>query len=280
MNEKPNVFICGTVRNCEQWIDRAFDTIRQIEPLFNKTHIIISYDESNDKSLLKLVQYKALYAKRMDIFINRDPLSHRRTENISKARNVLLDKMNRIIEDSSEKNEQWPYFIMMDMDDVCAKTPNIDVIQRALDRAEEWDTISFNRPGYYDIWALSIPPFIYSSWGWENPQNVVDIMRNYIVKKLEDLPSEDLLECQSAFNGFAIYKTDPFLKCRYNWLMPKEYMSIRDLKANRRELGDRHSFSPLDQLTDEADCEHRAFHMSAIHNYGARVRISPECVFT
>lgn len=313
MSIKPNVFICGTVRNCEPHLARVFDTIKQIETLFNQTHIIIAYDKSDDKSLLKLAQYKALYGNRMDIIINREPLSYRRTENISNARNAIMKKMNQIVaancaedektsvaantgareplrglykrsedkggDSSSSRSSNWPYFIMMDMDDICAHRPNLVAIQHALDREAEWETISFNRPNYYDIWALSIKPFIYSSWGWANPHNVVDIMREYIVKTLKSLPAGELLECQSAFNGFAIYKTDPFLKCRYDWRMPKEYMSIQDLKSNRRALGDRESFSPLDQQTDEPDCEHRYFHMSAIADYGARVRISPEHIF-
>ena len=276
MEHKPNVFICGTVRNCEPYLNAVFDAMQKIQTLFNKTHIIISYDESKDKSLLKLAQYKAKCSTKMDILMNRAPLSVRRTENISKARNAIIDRMNAVVENSQE---EWPYFIMMDMDDVCAGEPNIEAIQRALCRESEWDTISFNRPGYYDIWALSLSPFIYSSWGWESPYDVVDIMRKYVISKLAELPDNGFLECLSAFNGFAIYKTHPFLKCRYDWLMPKKYMSMKELEANRCALGFRGSFSPLDKQTNEPDCEHRALHMSAIYEYGARVRISPEYVF-
>jgi len=277
MTELRNAFICGTVRNCEQYLDRVFDNIRELQTLFNDTHIILYYDNSNDKTLLKLSQYKAIYNDKINIIVNRDPMSNRRTENISKARNSIIEAMGHYV--GANTSENWPYFIMMDMDDVCSIKLNLDVVQRALEREAEWDTISFNRPGYYDIWALSIPPFIYSSWGWENPYNVVDIIRDYIINRLAQLPKNELLECQSAFNGFAIYKTDPFLKCRYDWRMPKQYMSIRELRQNQKALGNRNSFSPLDQQTDEPDCEHRAFHMSAIANYGARVRISPEYAF-
>lgn len=276
MTEKPNAFICGTVRNCEQYLDAVFDTIRQIQTLFNQTHIVIYYDKSDDKSLLKLVQYKVNYKDKMDIIVKNNPMTNRRTKNLANARNWIINVLNRKVESSSE---DWPYFVMLDMDDVCAMPPNMDVIQRALEREAEWDTISFNRPGYYDIWALSIPPFIYSCWGWENPYNAVDIIREHIINRLAELPKSELLECQSAFNGFAIYKTNPFLKCRYDWRMPKQYMPIRDLRINREALGNRNSLSPLDQQTDEPDCEHRAFHMSAIANYGARVRISPEYAF-
>jgi len=275
--EKSNAFICGTVRNCEQWLDAVFGAIEQMEPVFNKIHIIIAYDDSNDKSLAKLVRYKSIYKERMDIHVNRDPLSHRRTENIANARNVLLDSMKRRI--AENPLEDWPYFIMMDMDDVCAKKVNVDVLQSVLNRSDEWDTISFNRQFYYDIWALSLKPYIYSCWGWERPQLIVDATRHYITKIMLNIRKDQLLECQSAFNGIAIYKTSIFLKCRYDWRMPKEYMLINDLLENQRVLGNPRSLSPLAQKTDEPDCEHRSFHMSAIANYGARVRISPECIF-
>lgn len=269
--DKPSVFICGAVRNCEKYLDRVFENIERIQTLFSDTHIIVAYDQSTDKTLLKLAHYKKKYGGKMDIHVNREPLSPYRTARISNARNRLLDRMRELPE--------RPYFIMMDMDDVCDSPANLDVIQRAIDRSSEWETISFNRPRYYDLWALSIGPYIYSCWGWVNPVQVVDIMRDYVSGKLASLQPNELLECRSAFNGFAIYKTDPFLKCRYDWRMPKEYMSVADIRENYRLLGNRASVSPLNKKTDEPDCEHRSFHMEAEAKYGARIRISSECVF-
>ena len=274
------VFICGTTRNSEQYVDAVFRTIQQIQTLFLDSHIIISFDQSSDKTLLKLAQHKRIYGDKMDICLNRNPLSTRRTENIANARNRILEKMRELMAKSgSAAEDPVPYFIMLDTDDVSATEPDLDVIRRAIERSTEWDAISFNRPGYYDIWALSIKPYIYSCWGWQDAQSAVIITRNYIVKRLNELAPGQLLECQSAFGGFAIYKTDPFLKCAYDWRMPKQYMLTEDIKKNHKALGYCDSRSPLDQKTDEPDCEHRAFHMEAIAKYGARVRISPECVF-
>jgi hypothetical protein len=61
--------------------------------------------------------------------------------------------------------------------------------------------------------------------------------------------------------------------------MPKQYMKMEELEENRRCLWGVGSRSPLDQQTDEPDCEHRAFHMMATAKNGARIRISPEIVF-
>lgn len=269
--EKPSLFICGAVRNCEPYLDIAFENIERIATLFSDAHIIMAFDESDDHTLLKLTQRKKKYGDKMDILINKDPLSHIRTERIANARNRLLAKMRELPE--------RPYFIMMDMDDACSFETNLEPIEHALNQSSEWDSISFNRPNYYDLWALSLDPYIYSCWGWTDPWNVVDIMREYVSKRLKELKPGELLECRSAFNGLAIYKTDPFLKCKYDWRMPKQYMSLEDLRKNCEVLGNRRSNSPFDQFTDESDCEHRSFHMEAIAKYGARIRISPECIF-
>lgn len=274
-------FICGCVRNCEPHIDGVFDTINRIRTVFNDIHIIVAYDQSNDKSLLKLSQHKRIYGDKMDVLINRNPLSLRRTENIANARNAILDRMRVLRElEGGDECPDWRIFIMMDFDDVCSAPPNLDVLTRTLNREAEWDSVSFNRPGYYDVWAVSLRPFVYSAWGWDDPREVVNIMRNYVVEKLNGLKPDEWLKCESAFNGFALYKTSIFLKCRYNWRRPLEFISVADLNANREAVGFRRARSPLDKQTDEPDCEHRWFHMSAIRQYGARIWISPEFLFS
>ena len=210
----------------------------------------------------------------MDVLINREPLTPYRTQNIANARNSILQKMREV-----DGNGQFPVFIMMDFDDVCAAPLDINVLKRALNSESEWDSISFNRPFYYDIWAVSVKPFIYSAWGWDEPREVVKIMREYIVKKLNNLKEGELLECSSAFNGFALYKSALFLKCEYDWRRPLKYMTAQDIKKNRRVIGSRNKLSPLNESAEESDCEHRSFHMSAIHRFGARIRISPEILF-
>jgi hypothetical protein len=246
--------------------------------LFADFRIIIAFDKSDDKSLVKLVQHKHELGDKMDIIINRNHLSNIRTENISNARNSIMrnirDKIN-----SGYSIEEWKYFIMMDMDDVCSHCMDLDVFKRAMINSEKWDSVSFNRIGYYDLWALSIDSFVYSCWGWHNPFEVVEIMREYIVNKLDQSSPDDFIECRSAFNGFAIYKTDKFIDCDYDWRIPKKYMNREEIKENQRILGKRGSFSPLDKQTDEPDCEHRSFHMMATAKNGARIRITPEKLF-
>lgn len=270
-----SVFICGTVRNCEPYLDNAFNNIQKIVEIFADFRIIMAYDKGEDKSLLKLTKQKVVYKDKIDIIINKEPLSTVRTMNIAKARNACLDKMREHIENGFAAD----YFIMIDMDNVCSGPMDIDVLKRAMAKTDRWDNISFNRTGYYDIWALSIDSFIYSCWGWYNPLNAVDIMRTYVINKLDSVSSDKLVKCRSAFNGFAVYKTNKFINCVYDWKIPLQYMKLEDLFENQRILGYPYSISPMDIQTDEADCEHRSFHMMATSKNGARIRISPERLF-
>jgi hypothetical protein len=272
------IFVCGTVRNCEPYLDACFRNIKRITDKYADFRIIISFDVSEDKSLITLIKYKHEFGDKMDIIINRIPRSHKRTENISNARNLIIRNMRDKFSSGFDMNE-WKYFIMIDMDDVCSHYMDYDVITRAFLNSDKWDTVSFNRPGYYDLWALSIDSFIYGCWGWHNPFEVVEIMRSHIIEKLKNTPLDEYVECRSAFNGFAIYKTAMFIDCDYDWRMPKQYMKLEDILENKRVLGNRPSNSPLDKQTDEMDCEHRAFHMMATAKNGARIRISPEVLF-
>jgi len=270
-----NIYICGTVKDCEKYLDNVFSNIKKITELFADYRIVIYFDVSKDGTLLKLVQHKKLLGDRLTIIVNREPMSPRRTENISKGRNSCLQNMRNTISNFLPCD----YFIVIDMDNVCSGKMDLDVFKRAMDKSDQWDSISFNREGYYDIWALSIDKYIYSSWGWWSPYEVVDHMRNYIIDKLRKVPADKLVDCRSAFNGFAIYKVSKFLDCHYDWRMPKQYMDLEELKEQQRILWGVGSRSPLEQQTDEPDCEHRAFHMMATAKNGARIKITPEILF-
>ena len=279
MNESwknSNIFICGTAKNCESHIDSVFENIHKIIKLFADFRIIIAFDTSIDLTLEKLCYQKNIFDDKMHVIINRTKLSNIRTQNISNARNECLNKMRELI----AKGYNSDYFAMIDLDDVCSGFMDIDVIKCAMNREANWDSVSFNRHGYYDIWALSIDEYVYSCWGWLSSWEVVEHMRSYIIEKLSKIPLDEFVECRSAFNGFAIYKTKLFLNCNYDWTMPKQYMSLEELLNQQRMLWNVGSVSPLEIQTDEPDCEHRTFHMMAIHKNGARIRISPAILFS
>lgn len=268
-------YICGCVRNCAAYLPRVFENIRNISTIFATTTIIIAYDESSDNSFAILQEFASQFPN-LIILQNRNPMSRIRTENIANARNSILDEIRRI--DCSDSS--YNFFIMMDMDDVCASPINVSVLSRYLSDSEvvRWDSLSFNRAEYYDIWALSIAPYLISCWHWNNNpmvqfmnRDVVVTMNNLVSNKLANLKQDELLECFSAFNGFAIYKLSHFLDCRYDYniFSNLKLIPVSLIQHNITVLG-----KPFYTYFVE-DCEHRHFHFQSIVQHRSKIRISP-----
>jgi hypothetical protein len=197
--------------------------------------------------------------------------THIRTRNIANARNAILREIG------GRPNANDATMIAMDFDEVCTTPMNLDVLREAIDRPD-WDAISFHRDRYYDIWALSVEPYFFSCWHWNEPVKVVDIMKRWIVEKLDGMSKGDLLPCLSAFNGFAMYRLAKFRDCVYDWqLMSTLSMIGKDrLAENQKVLS---GISVQFNNFYGADCEHRHFHLQAGEKHSARIRISPQCLF-
>ena len=82
-----------------------------------------------------------------------------------------------------------------------------------------------------------------------------------------------LMPVFSAFNGFAIYRTAVFIDCSYSWQIEMKYFPM-DIVFKQTFLLDANI---RDLLLD--DCEHRKFHLQAVHEKGARVRVSVQSLF-
>jgi hypothetical protein len=203
----------------------------------------------------------------MDIIINNKEKSKTRTENIAHARNSLLDVI-------IEKYSDWKYFIMMDSNEYsCIGNMNLNTLNEVLTREDEWDSISFDREaGYYDTWALSFDPFVYSfnhisNWK-EYCERMMIEFSTLLNKYKNELPNE-FIEVYSSFNGFAIYKSEKFLNCRYSSNIDLNLFSDKKIEFE--------NYKKIDELTD--DCEHRHFHLEAIKKNNARIKISTKYLF-
>ena len=269
------VYICGCARSCEIFLDKVFLNIHNISELYKDFVIIIAYDVSSDNTLDKLLEHQSKYGEtKMKILNNKNQLSTTRTENISNARNDILKEIRRI------NNPMFTHMIMLDLDDACSSPMNMDVLKQTLNRTD-WDMISFNREDYYDIWALSINPYMYSCWHfYGDTMEYIAIMKKYIEDKLLKLSPDELLECSSAFNGIAIYKLASFENCNYSWSLTKNIRLIKYLYPTiiqkNTHLGEHYKNTTIGY---NADCEHRGFHMSAILLNKAKIRISPLDLF-
>ena len=256
--------ICGTVRNCEKYLIKVFNNIETFGNIFDDYKIIISYDSSSDNTLTKLNDYKIFNPNRLILHIEKEPLSNFRVYNIARARNKCLEIIR-------ENFSDYEYFIMIDCDDICSNPVKIDDILYYLTHNIDWDALTFNKEPYYDLWALSKYPYSfgcfhfkdYKAWG------------TFIEKIIKETPPKTLIPCLSAFNGFAIYRTNKFINCYYDPtprldLLPKHLLDINEKISGPIFLKGKSAI---------IDCEHRSFHLMAINKNDARIRIAPEIIF-
>jgi hypothetical protein len=267
--------ICGPVRNCGPYLDKVLHNIEKIGAIFDDYEILIFYDKSDDNTLNKLKTYQANNS-RLKIYINKTLVSPYRTHRLAYARNFCLNYVK-----SLDLNE-YPFFIMMDFDDVNCKEVNPNILKKYLVR-DDWDGLSFNtKPLYYDIWALSIYPYCFSYNHFKNTNiHNYSIIQKYIVNKLNKLKDGELLRCISSFNGFSIYRTSKFLNTLYDGrlridLIPKHYILAHSKAANSGFIF--HDYGHVKGAYE--DCEHRAFHVQAINTSDAKIMITKDVLFS
>ena len=315
-NDNNNNCVIGLcVYNNERGLPSVLSNIVELSEskLFDKITIVAFYDSSTDNSYAILESFKNRYRNKVGIksssqvvetqvietviIMNKSKhvrmsLGHAsrvmdklRTTRIALARNQILNYIRSLQVRQGIYNK---YFIMMDSNEyACVGKINVDTLRSALERSDEWDSISFDREaGYYDYWALSFDPHIYSFYHVENQNEIFQSMVTGFAKKLNDAKIKsnitnelnkrnqknegkydyDLIPVHSAFNGFAIYKTSMFLNCSYSSiihinLFPKHLIRCKIINNFKN------------------DCEHRKFHLEAIKKNGARIMVSPLSIF-
>jgi hypothetical protein len=268
-----NCCICGPVKNCAPYLQKIFENIEKIGSVFNDYKIILFYDKSNDKTLEILKNYQ-IKNPRLIFYVNERPVSIYRTHRIAYARNFCLQYVR-------ENKDIYPYFIMMDMDNVNMKSLNIVPLQKSILR-NDWDGLSFNtNPHYYDIWALSIWPYCFSYNHFYYNFQYHKIIRDYVMKKLLNLKPGELLPCISSFNGLSIYRTNKFLNSHYDGRVRTDLFTKKMLNTHSRAQKSRgivyRDYGHIKGRFE--DCEHRSFHQMSRVKSNARIMISPEVLF-
>ena len=254
--------ICGTIKNVEQYLDKNFENIELIGNLFQDYVIILYYDISLDNTLQKIKDYQ-IKNNKLQIIINNEPPLEYRTHRIAKGRNSIIQMIK-------DKYSKYEYFIMMDCDDKCSYNINLGIFNNYLINNNTWDSLSFNHPeGYYDLWALSKRPYVVSC---HNIKNIND-MSLHIEEIIKKTSKNDLIQCFSAFNGFAIYKTNKFINCCYDGTFRLDYIPKKLLIENIKAAG------KINLSNNNEDCEHRHFHFQAVFKNNAKIMISPLCLF-
>jgi len=292
-NNNNNCLIGLCVYNNEPGLPSVLSNIVKISEskLFEKITVVAYYDSSFDNSYSIMEKFKSQYFNynndiemiiinkcrqmRMDFGSVNRVLDKNRTTRIAIARNGILHYIRM---QCATKDAHYKYFIMMDSNEyACVGKINIDALQSALNRSDEWDSVSFDREaGYYDYWALSCEPHIYSFYHVENRNEMLNNMVTSFATKLKNAknvkdnkdegPQYNFIPVYSAYNGFSIYKTDMFLNCSYGSeininLFPKHLLPSKILNNFKN------------------DCEHRKFHLEAIKKNNARIMVSPLSIF-
>ena len=253
---------CMTVRDCAPYLPNVFKNLDRMRQLFVDFTLIVAYDNCMDESEELLKEYQAKCTYPVYLFKVENKSKHR-TFRIAKARNVCLEKLETLDVD---------FHFMIDADDVNMESWNITLLKHYLSRAD-WDALSFNRKDYYDIWALMYSPFKHHCWGFgKYSWDVVRYMKQDIQYRLERC--DDLFECDSAFNGFSIYRTPLFRGLRYDG----EYKNLRRFIREEERKNTLVALAPmgLPVETDETfvqSCEHLYYHLSAKQRH-ARICIS------
>ena len=270
--------ICGCAKNVAKHISSVLNNINIIRKLFNNTRVVFFYDKSSDDTLDYLEKYDCVVLK------NTEPILEKRTWRIAYARNKLLTYVY-------SKHSDSQYFIMMDCDDVTAGQVHIDYLKSCLNKNNLWDGLSFNKKWYYDFWALLFEPYIQHCKSFEfYSANYQTAMSRDLRRKLNNVKGKDneFVDVYSAFNGFAIYKTNKFINCKYDG--EKQFQFTQDdLRTNLDKLSkcriDPRIIDDVCQYDDSYNlfpgevCEHINFHLEAIRFNQAKICVSPLCIF-
>jgi hypothetical protein len=157
---------------------------------------------------------------------------------------------------------------MVDADDVNEQPWNLTLIRFYLHQTN-WDAISFHRASYYDLWALMYSPFRHPCWGFgKHSREVVNQMKEDIETKLRNRHS--LFPCDSAFNGFSIYRTPLFKGVRYSGLIEDLLPLLSEKDREQTEIAVGFPIVPFQE-----SCEHLYYHLKS----QCRIRISPYSIF-
>jgi hypothetical protein len=270
-----HIALCFCVRNCEPYLKDIFTNIDALRDQLKQTKItcIFVYDNCKDNSEQLLLSYQS--QKENVLIENIVNQSRLRTVRIAKARNKCLELLHEL------QNVQ--YHFMIDSDDRGSGKWNLDLISTSLqDDEDDWDCLSFNKGVYYDCWALMFDDFKHHVWGfpkWSDCTGIEKVMFSEIKNKLKDSPSDNI-DVMSAFNGFAIYKTQRFIGFHYDGLCSnfikfftnEERTKLEKMLSIKYGINTKCLLTKNNQQTPEC-CEHLFYHLSAFKR-GRKMKIS------
>jgi len=212
LQEKP-VLVVGIVKNIEKTLKKDIQNISTALEFFKEVHWFLVQSDSTDKSEEILSETKKINInfKYLSIDIPENSYSFR-TERLAIGRNKYLSYIRENIDPI-----QFPYIVIADFNLLNNKLSSEAVLSSW--SRDDWDVVTANQSGrYYDIWALRHPLWSPNDC-WEQHEflkkyiKIPEIVNAYSIKSrmLRVPKGSDWIPVESAFGGFAIYKSN-FLK--------------------------------------------------------------------
>jgi acetyltransferase-like isoleucine patch superfamily enzyme len=200
--------IVGTAKNIEKYLPNTIKKLEMIANLFYQHQIIIYENDSNDKTLSILKEWKSSREDKYDIkIISETNIKGKRTHVLSYARNLLLKEALKY---------DYEYFIVVDLDDVITDLDEKGILSSfELNNEVDWAGIGGNQNVYYDIWALRTKDdWLKFDW-MECYSKLKDYNHCCISRHREINPDDEMIEVESCFGGIMIYKTKYIKDSRY-----------------------------------------------------------------
>jgi glycosyltransferase involved in cell wall biosynthesis len=250
-----NILLVGTVSNVAKTIEKELRTVLKALESFDKIEIFLVESDSNDNSvdILKRIQED----NKNFTFVTKGHLSNRypnRIARIAYCRNIYVQFVKENFDES-----RWQYVAVADLDGMNKKLTR-NAIDTCFKTDIKWDGIMANQKyGYYDIYALRALNWVETDCFSElqklkdmspNPKvsqnSLVNFITNFnhfdnlreiaIFSKMRTIARKNpLIKVESAFGGFAIYKSNVFLNSNYESSKYEESEHVefhRKLKKN------------------------------------------------
>jgi hypothetical protein len=234
MNKK--ILLVGTVSNVAKTIEKELKVVLKALSVFDSVQVFLVESDSTDNTveILEKIKLNNNNFKFVTLGKIRDKYPHR-IARIAYCRNTYVTYIR-----NNTAISKWEYIAVADLDGMNFKLRRKG-IQSCFETNVDWDGVMANqRFGYYDLYALRAPGWVEGDCFQEleivkkhsmPPKqlrckllNFIRSFRHYdklrhslIYDRMKVLPKKyGFIKVQSAFGGFAIYKSDVFLISNYN----------------------------------------------------------------
>lgn len=212
--------LAGTARDVALYIEKEITRLYSCLSAFKEIFCLIVESDSGDETVSKLNELKGILPN-FD-FISLGPLSKTmptRTERLAFCRNRIIHELR-----CNPRLALIDYVVLADLDGVNAEL-SAEKVAQCWTVNEPWDVVTANQSAlYFDVWALRHPDWCPDDC-WELKSRLDPILGDtqslnlsLFARQVKLRPEGGLIEVESAFGGFAIYRRPAFLAGEYRGL--------------------------------------------------------------